>query len=121
MKKLNLVCKLVRRAHVDSALLQLSLTPKKAARFVRAMIHQAKFNAAVQGMDPSKLIVDEIRIGRGTYLKRLEIKARGKTGSRWKPYCNMFVYVREIQQGDEFVYHHLKRRKPRWKSGRLKA
>eukprot|EP00282_Hemiselmis_andersenii_P000058 CAMPEP_0114147096 /NCGR_PEP_ID=MMETSP0043_2-20121206/20910_1 /TAXON_ID=464988 /ORGANISM="Hemiselmis andersenii, Strain CCMP644" /LENGTH=229 /DNA_ID=CAMNT_0001241583 /DNA_START=59 /DNA_END=745 /DNA_ORIENTATION=+ len=115
MKKLNLVCKLVRKAHVDAALLQLSLQPRKPARFVRKLIHEAKFNAAVQGMDPERLLVDEVRIGRASYLKRLEIKARGKTGVRRKPYCNIFVYVREIQPTDEFVQHSLKRKRPRWK------
>lgn len=49
MKKLNTVCKLVRLAHVDAALLQLALTAKKAAKFVRKLIHEAKFNAAAMG------------------------------------------------------------------------
>ncbi len=49
MKKLNLVCKLVRRAHVDAALLQLSLTPKRAAKYVRKLVHEAKFSAANMG------------------------------------------------------------------------
>jgi hypothetical protein len=51
MKKLNLVAKLVRRAHVDSALLQLSLNEKKVSRPVRKLVHEAKFNAVVMGED----------------------------------------------------------------------
>lgn len=51
MKKLNLVAKLFRRAHVDSALLQLSLNEKKVARPVRKLVHEAKFNAVVMGED----------------------------------------------------------------------
>ena len=45
-KKLKLVCKLVRRARVDAALMQLSLSPKRVARVVRQTIYDAKFNAA---------------------------------------------------------------------------
>lgn len=71
------------------------------------------------GMDPDKLIVDEIRIGRAKYLKRIEFKAKGKTGVIRKPYCHIFVFVREIQNQDQFVYKHLKRKRPRWKCGRL--
>ena len=45
-RKLKLVCKLVRRARVDAALMQLSLSPKRLARVVRQCIYDAKFNAA---------------------------------------------------------------------------
>jgi len=46
VKKLGLVVKLVRRARVDAALMQLSLSPKRASRSVRALIYDAKFNAS---------------------------------------------------------------------------
>lgn len=169
MKKLNLVAQLVRRAHVDSALLQLALTNKKTAKYVRKLIHEAKFNAVAMGeslpthegigslrsiptvrihpslawaakhpgplcrdarvlvltcaahalwcagMDPEQLLIDEVRIGRSTYLKRIEFKGRGKTGIRRKPYCHINVFVREIQPSDEFAYAKLKRHRPRWK------
>ena len=121
VKKLNLVCKLVRRARVDAALMQLSLNPKRVATTVRKAIYDAKFNAANNhGMDPDRLIVDEILVGRSTYLKRVEYKGRGRTGVRKKPFCYMAVYVREIQDSDQFVHFHLKRRKPRWKCGPIK-
>jgi ribosomal protein L22 len=45
-KKLKLVAKLVRRARVDSALMQLALSPKRVAKAVRRCIYSAKFNAA---------------------------------------------------------------------------
>mmetsp|Transcript_100151 Transcript_100151/g.161460 ORF Transcript_100151/g.161460 Transcript_100151/m.161460 type:complete len:293 (-) Transcript_100151:822-1700(-) len=121
VKKLNLVCKLVRRARVDAALMQLSLNSKRVAVTVRKAIYDAKFNAANNhGMDPDRLIVDEIVIGRSSYLKRVEYKGRGRTGVRKKPFCYMAVYVREIQDSDQFVYLHLKRRRPRWKCGPIK-
>ena len=46
VKKLNLVVKLVRRARLDAALMQLTLSPKRAARAVKALIYDAKFNAS---------------------------------------------------------------------------
>lgn len=46
VKKLMMVCKLVRRARVDAALMQLTLSPKRAARTVRQLIYDAKFNAS---------------------------------------------------------------------------
>jgi hypothetical protein len=45
-KKLKLVAKLVRRARVDSALMQLALSPKRVSKVVRRCIYDAKFNAA---------------------------------------------------------------------------
>eukprot|EP00960_Hanusia_phi_P073106 767945-Hanusia_phi.AAC.11 len=92
MKKLNLVCRLVRRARVDAALMQLSLTRKRVADKVRRCIHDAKFNAAnnhgttylqccsaniafsgsltyFTGMDPDNLLIDEIKIGRSDIRK----------------------------------------------------
>jgi len=121
IKKLNPVCKIVRRSRVDAALMQLSLSPKRAAREVRRLIYKAKFNAANNhGMDPDNLLVDEIVIGRSTYLRRLDIKGRGKQGMRRRPYCFAAVFVREIQPSDEFVHLHLKRRRPRWKQGPMR-
>jgi hypothetical protein len=45
-KKLKLVAKLVRRARVDAALMQLALSPKRVSKVVRRCIYAAKFNAA---------------------------------------------------------------------------
>ncbi|KAJ1491041.1 ribosomal protein L22/L17 [Baffinella frigidus] len=101
VKKLMMVCKLVRRARVDAALMQLTLSPKRAARTVRQLIYDAKFNASNNhGMDPDRLLIDEIKIGRAGYLKRVEYKGRGKTGIRRRPYCYCAIYVREIQPTD---------------------
>jgi len=121
IKKLNPVCNIVRRARVDAALMQLALSPKRAAREVRRLIYKAKFNAANNhGMDPDNLVVDEILIGRSGYLKRLDIKGRGKTGMRRRPYCYACVYVREIQPSDAFVKVHLERKRPRWRQGPIR-
>lgn len=51
-------------------------------------------------MDPDRLLIDEIKIGRAGYLKRVEYKGRGKTGIRRRPYCYCAIYVREIQPTD---------------------
>ena len=77
VKKLNLVCKLVRRARVDAALMQLSLTDKRVADTVRRTIYDAKFNAANNhGMDPDRLLIDEILVGRCE-------PAPGRAPTRW--------------------------------------
>jgi ribosomal protein L22 len=51
-------------------------------------------------MDPDKLLIDEVKIGRAGYLKRIEYKGRGKTGVRKRPYVYCAVYVREVQKSD---------------------
>eukprot|EP00291_Cryptomonas_curvata_P022899 CAMPEP_0172172728 /NCGR_PEP_ID=MMETSP1050-20130122/12618_1 /TAXON_ID=233186 /ORGANISM="Cryptomonas curvata, Strain CCAP979/52" /LENGTH=202 /DNA_ID=CAMNT_0012844321 /DNA_START=268 /DNA_END=872 /DNA_ORIENTATION=- len=102
-KKLKLVAKLVRRARVDAALMQLALSPKRVSKVVRRCIYSAKFNAANNhGMDPDNLMIDEIILGRSSYLKRVEFKGRGRTGVRRLPYCHLTVYVREIRPEDPF-------------------
>jgi hypothetical protein len=56
----------------------------------------------VAGMDPDRLVIDEIMIGRAGYVRQMEFKGRGKTGIRKKPYCYCAVYVREIQPTDVY-------------------
>jgi len=61
------------------------------------------------GMDPDRLVIDEILIGRAGYIKQIEFKGRGRTGLRKKPYCYCAVYVREIQPTDvlpPYTLHH---------------
>ena len=87
---------------------------------LNAQTHQP-FNEwlVLAGMNPDNLLIDEIRIGRSTPLKRIEFKARGKTGMIRKPFSYMAVYVREVQPTDTFLNNtHLRRRRPRWKCGR---
>jgi hypothetical protein len=45
---------MIRRAHVDDALAQLAVNPKKGAMYARAAVANARNNAIMQGGDPGK-------------------------------------------------------------------
>ncbi|KAJ3693505.1 hypothetical protein LUZ60_008985 [Juncus effusus] len=101
-KKLNLVATMVRGMRVEDALLQLQVSIKRAAKTVYQVIHSARANASHNhGLDPDRLIVDEAFVGKGIYLKRLSIHAKGRSGIMVRPKCRLTVIVREITQEEE--------------------
>ena len=85
-RKLNLVARLIARKPVDSAILQLQMSDKRHAKTrVKSMLALARDHAVAKGLDREKLIVQEAWVSKGVYLKRLDIKGRGRHGVIMKP------------------------------------
>mmetsp|Transcript_44592 Transcript_44592/g.141999 ORF Transcript_44592/g.141999 Transcript_44592/m.141999 type:complete len:85 (+) Transcript_44592:80-334(+) len=53
-------------------------------------------------MDDSKLFVFEAYVGKGRYLKRVDIKAKGRQGIRHKKQCHLTVVLKE-RGPDDYV------------------
>lgn len=104
-QKLNLLGRQITRLPVPLAVLQMKFSPKKAAKEVHQLLLQAqarivqlptKLNdssAAVQINDPSKFIVQQAIVGKGPYLKRIDIKGRGRHGVIWRPHSFLRLQV----------------------------
>jgi len=98
-RKLNDVCRIVRGLSVAEAMIQLQISSKqKAAPIIRHVIATAAAHAVnTHNMERSRLYVAECWVGSGSHLKRIDIKARGRSGIK-KRY-RTHLYVRVAEQG----------------------
>lgn len=65
---------------LDAALLQMRFSVKKKAVTVMHLLSTIKSSIMRQGGNPAYYYIKSATVGRGTYLKRLDIKGRGKFG-----------------------------------------
>ncbi|KAL3144043.1 hypothetical protein ABBQ32_003843 [Trebouxia sp. C0010 RCD-2024] len=95
-KKLNEFAKLIRRMHIDDALVQCQVAPKKAAKLCYKLLLSAKDNAEKdKGLDPDKLRVDRAFVGRGQNFKRMNTHARGRSGVRLVYHAHLTIILAE--------------------------
>ena len=99
-QKLNLLGRQISRLPVPTAALQMKFSVKKAAKEVNSLLLQAqsritKFDPMEgrQVIDPSKFIVQQALVGSGPYLKRIDIKGRGRHGVIWRPHSFMRLQI----------------------------
>lgn len=104
-KKINLFATLIRRMHVEDALAQCRLHPKKAGKIIAGVINSAKANAENNhGMDASKLAVDIINVGSGQHLKKMWIHGRGKSAVRRLYRTNLEIILAETDKRTRMQY-----------------
>ena len=98
-QKLNLVAGLIRGKKVDRALNDLSFSKKRIAADVKKCLQSAIANAennhnlAVDG-----LIVSEAYVGKNLTLKRGRPRARGRFGRIIKPFSELTIKVRQLEE-----------------------
>lgn len=80
---------------LDAAVLQAKFSSKRAAKTVLEVLSQAQANAKARGKAPSDYVIREAVTGRGKYMKRLDIKGRGRCGIIRKPHA-FIRFVLEI-------------------------
>ena len=98
-QKLNMLGRQISRLPLPMAILQMKFTPKKAGNEVYDLLMQAQARITKlpeipdQVIDPSKFIVQQATVGNGPYLKRIDIKGRGRHGVIWRPHSFMRIQV----------------------------
>lgn len=99
-QKLNLLGRQISGLTVPMAALQMKFSVKKAAEDVKSVLLQAqaritKFDRmdGNQITDPSKFIIQQAIVGRGPYLKRIDIKGRGRHGVIWRPHSFLRLLI----------------------------
>lgn len=98
-QKLNDFAKVVRGLHVEDALIQCAVSPKKAARLVHKALQSAKANAVNNhGLQPERLRVAEAWVGSGSHLKRISMHGRGRSGRRLRYRSHLTVVLREEER-----------------------
>eukprot|EP00239_Pterosperma_sp_CCMP1384_P008690 CAMPEP_0197857070 /NCGR_PEP_ID=MMETSP1438-20131217/29800_1 /TAXON_ID=1461541 /ORGANISM="Pterosperma sp., Strain CCMP1384" /LENGTH=197 /DNA_ID=CAMNT_0043472763 /DNA_START=442 /DNA_END=1035 /DNA_ORIENTATION=+ len=98
-RKLRMVAPLVTGLTVPDAMIQCEMSPKKACRIAARIINAARANAIHNfGMKKENLVIHSIRVSNGfmKYHKRIDIRARGKTGMKKKYRAHCRVTVEEV-------------------------
>jgi large subunit ribosomal protein L22 len=97
-QKLNLVAGLIRGKKVDQALADLEFSRKRIAQDVRKCVMSAVANAENNhGLDPNDLVVAEAFVGKNLVMKRLHARGRGRSGRIFKPFSQITVVVRAVE------------------------
>ncbi|UDL95594.1 MULTISPECIES: 50S ribosomal protein L22 [Lichenihabitans] len=98
-QKLNLLAQLIRGKKVDNALADLQFSRKRIAVEVKKTLESAIANAENNhSLDVDDLIVAEAHVGKALVLKRFSPRARGRAGRIEKPFANLTIVVREVEQ-----------------------
>jgi large subunit ribosomal protein L22 len=98
-QKLNLVAQLIRGKKVERALADLTFSRKRIALDVKKTLQSAIANAENNhSLDVDQLIVAEAYVGKNLVMKRFHPRARGRAGRIEKPFSQLTVVVREIQE-----------------------
>ncbi|OWJ74704.1 50S ribosomal protein L22 [Haematobacter genomosp. 1] len=98
-QKLNLVAALIRGKKVDKALADLTFSHKRIAIDVRKCLQSAIANAENNhGLDVDELVVAEAFVGKNMVLKRGRPRARGRFGKIVKPFSELTIKVRQVEE-----------------------
>lgn len=95
-QKLNDFARILRGLHIEDALIQCRMHPKKAAGICEKLLLSARANAVNNHkLVASKLQVDEAWVGRGRHLKRVSLHGRGRQGKKYKYRSHLTVILKE--------------------------
>ncbi len=98
-RKLNLVAQLIRGKKVAAALADLEFSQKRIAKSVKKTLQSAIANAENNhNLDVDNLVVAEAHVGKALVMKRFNPRARGRVGRIMKPFSNLTVVVREVEE-----------------------
>ena len=98
-RKLNLVAQLIRGKKVSAALADLEFSRRRIAGAVKKTLESAIANAENNhDLDVDNLVVAEAHVGKALVMKRFRPRARGRVGRLEKPFSNLTVVVREVEE-----------------------
>ncbi len=98
-QKLNLVAALIRGKKVEKALADLTFSKKRIAADVKKCLQSAIANAENNhNLDVDELIVAEAYVGKNLVMKRGRPRARGRFGRIVKPFSELTIKVRQVEE-----------------------
>lgn len=98
-QKLNLVAQLIRGKSVEKALAELEFSRKRIAIDVKKVLESAIANAENNhDLDIDSLIVDQAFVGKNLVMKRWKARARGRVGRIQKPFSELTIVVKEVEE-----------------------
>ena len=98
-QKLNLVAASIRGKKVGAAIADLTFSRKRIAGDVKKTLMSAIANAENNhDLDVDNLVVAEAYVGKALVMKRFQPRARGRVGRIQKPFSNLTIVVREVEE-----------------------
>ena len=98
MQKLNLVAAMIRGKKVEKAMNDLQFSRKRIAQDVLKTLKSAVANAENNHtLDIDELYVNEAYVGKNLVLKRWKARARGRVGRIKKPFSQITVVVKQLE------------------------
>ena len=98
-QKLNLVAQLIRGMPVEKALAELTFSRKRIAQNVKKVLESAIANAENNhDLDIDSLVVDQASVGKNMVMKRWKARARGRVGRIQKPFSEITIVVKEVEE-----------------------
>jgi len=101
-QKLNLVAQLIRGKKVAAALNDLEFSQKRISGTVKKTLESAIANAENNhDLDVDALVVAEAYVGKSIVMKRFHARGRGRASRIEKPFSNLTIVVREVEEKGE--------------------
>jgi len=98
-QKLNLLAQLIRGKSVEKALADLTFSRKRIASDVKKTLQSAIANAENNhDLDVDALVVSQAFVGKNLVMKRWKPRARGRVGRIVKPFSQLTVVVRQVEE-----------------------
>jgi large subunit ribosomal protein L22 len=98
-QKLNLVAAMIRGKKVEQALSDLTFSKRRIAGDVKKCLQSAIANAENNhNLDVDELVVAEAFVGKNLVLKRGRPRARGRFGALRKPFSELTIKVRQVEE-----------------------
>lgn len=98
-QKLNLVAAMIRGKRVEKALSDLTFSKRRIAGDVKKCLQSAIANAENNhNLDVDELIVAEAFVGKNLTMKRGRPRARGRFGAIKKPFSELTIKVRQVEE-----------------------
>jgi large subunit ribosomal protein L22 len=98
-QKLNLVAQSIRGKKVETALADLTFSRKRIANDVKKVLQSAIANAENNhDLDVDDLVVSEAYVGKNLVMKRWHARARGRVGRIEKPFSQLTIVVRQVEE-----------------------
>jgi large subunit ribosomal protein L22 len=98
-QKLNLVAQMIRGKKVERALNDLEFSRKRISKDVKKVLESAIANAENNhGLDIDSLVVSEAYVGKNLVMKRFRARARGRGAKILKPFSEITIVVREVEE-----------------------
>ncbi len=98
-RKLNLVAAMIRNKKVEKALADLTFSKRRVSDDVKKTLQSAIANAENNhGLDVDELIVAEAHVGKNLVMKRGRPRARGRFGRIEKPFSQLTIKVRQVEE-----------------------
>ena len=98
-QKLNLLAAMIRGKKVDRALSDLQFSKRRISEDVRKCLQSAIANAENNhNLDVDELVVAEAYVGKNLVMKRGRPRGRGRFGRIVKPFSELTILVRQVEE-----------------------